>query len=220
MDDSMEAMVRRLNDIHEIENVMGWYEYLTAANAFKEVAPKCFARTVPQKVEIGPVGLWEGIDGAERCFGGWHDWMARNGVPIEGQMMEHHLTTPVIEVAKDGKTAKGVWMSPGHEARWMDGKLSAVWVWGHYGQDFIKEEDGWKIRNHHVYIRIVTPFEVPWTAGVVKVDDILPTGLPDEFKPDRPATYPYIYAPDFVVELEPQPPLPHDTYDPTTDYIQ
>ncbi len=79
-------------------------------------------------------------------------------------MMQHTLATPVIEVAKDGKTAKGVWMSPGHEARVLGGRLTALWVWGTYGEDFIKEDGRWKIRNHHVYLNIITPFEVPWTA--------------------------------------------------------
>jgi hypothetical protein len=220
MQENLEATVRRLNDVHEIQNVMGWYEYLTAANMFTAVGEQCFAKTVPQKVEIGPVGVWEGMDAGMRCFDGWHNWMSKTGVPLEGQLMEHHLTTPVIEVAKDGQTAKGVWMSPGHEARWMDGKLTAVWVWGHYGEDFIKEQGAWKIRNHHVYIRILTPYGVSWTAAPQKVDDILPPGLPDELKPDRPSTYPYIYTPDMIVELQPVPPLPHDTYDPSTDYIQ
>ena len=35
---------------------------------------------------------------------------------FKGGMMMHAMDTAVIEVAKDGKTAKGVWLSPGHES--------------------------------------------------------------------------------------------------------
>jgi hypothetical protein len=73
-----------------------------------------FAKTMPQKFEIGPLG-------------GGTAW-------TRPQMMQHMLATPIIEVAKGGKTAKGVWMSTGHEARVVGGKLIALWVWGTYGE--------------------------------------------------------------------------------------
>jgi len=116
-----------------------------------------------------------------------------------------------------------VWMSPGHEARVLGGKLTALWVWGTYGEDFIKEDGRWKIRNHHVYLQIITPFHVPWTAGPEGdggIGDIFPPGLPDEYKPDRPSTYTWMYSPSAVMELVPVPPGPHETYDPATDYVE
>ncbi len=120
---------------------MGRYEFLTTANMFTETV-ELFAKTVPQKIEIGPLGVWDGMDAACRCFHGFHNWTSKVGVPIEGQMMQHTLATPVIEVSRDGETAKGVWMSPGHEARVLGGKLTALWVWGTYGEDFIKGRRG------------------------------------------------------------------------------
>ena len=126
-------------------------------------------------------------------------------MPIEGQMMQHTLATPVIEVAGDGQTAKGVWMSPGHEARVMGGKLTAIWVWGTYGEDFIKEDGKWKIlATTTSTCRSSLPYHVPWTAE--KPQDgrrHLPPGLPDEYKPDRPSTYTWMYSPSAVMELVP-----------------
>jgi hypothetical protein len=220
MREDLDVIVRRLDDVHEIGNLMGRYEFLASAHMFTETAG-LFARTVPQKIEIGPLGVWDGMDAATRCFRGFHDWTSRTGVPVEGQMMQHTLATPVIEVARDGKTAKGVWMSPGHEARILRGRLTALWVWGTYGADFIREDDGWKIRNLHVYLDIFTPFEVPWTTPLAgEVSDIFPPGLPDQCKPNRPSTYSWSYSPTAVRELVPAPPNPHDTYDPSTDYVQ
>ena len=222
-DDNLEATVRCLKDLHEIQNLMGRYEFLTTANMFTETV-QLFAKKVPVKIEIGPLGVWEGLDAAWRCFHGFHNWTSKVGVSIEGQMMQHTLATPVIEVAGDGQTAKGVWMSPGHEARVLGGNLTAMWVWGTYGDDFIKEDGVWRIRNHHVYLQIITPFDVPWTAEKPQdagdIGDIFPPGLPDEYKPDRPSTYTWMYSPSAVMELVPVPPQPHETYDPATDYIK
>jgi SnoaL-like domain len=58
-------------------------------------------------------------------------------------------TNPIIEVAGDGKTAKGMWNSngPGLNTSVKDGKLvvSGMWFWRTYYVDFVKEEGKWKI---------------------------------------------------------------------------
>lgn len=62
----------------------------------------------------------------------------------------HTQETPVIEVAGDGKTAKGLWYSIGQSVRGTvdaDGNTSVGtgWMWEKYGVDFIKEDGKWKI---------------------------------------------------------------------------
>ena len=62
----------------------------------------------------------------------------------------HTQETPVIEVAGDGKTAKGLWYSIGLAVRGsvtQDGKTSTntQWMWEKYAVDFIKEDGKWKI---------------------------------------------------------------------------
>lgn len=61
----------------------------------------------------------------------------------------HTNTTPVLEIAGDGKTAKGVWYSPGMGlfTRIEDGKaiVKGTFFWEKYGGDFIKEKGVWKI---------------------------------------------------------------------------
>ena len=68
---------------------------------------------------------------------------------IGGEWASHLQTTPIIEVAGDGKTAKGVWYSPGlrMSAQVRDGKVSKSggWFWEKYGADFVKEDGEWKI---------------------------------------------------------------------------
>lgn len=61
----------------------------------------------------------------------------------------HTSTTPVIEIAGDGKTAQGAWYSPGMGIMpsVVNGKvqLQAMMFWEKYGADFVKENGVWKI---------------------------------------------------------------------------
>lgn len=61
----------------------------------------------------------------------------------------HTSTTPVIEIAGDGKTAQGAWYSPGVGVLpvFQDGKihLQSMFFFEKYGGDFVKENGVWKI---------------------------------------------------------------------------
>jgi len=69
----------------------------------------------------------------------------------------HTQETPVIEVAGDGKTAKGIWYSIGLAVNGnigADGKtsISTGWMWEKYAVDFVKEDGKWKI--WHLYSKM------------------------------------------------------------------
>ncbi len=62
----------------------------------------------------------------------------------------HTQSCPVIEIAGDGKTAKGIWYSIGQSVRGTvdsTGKatISTSWMWEKYAVDFAKEDGKWKI---------------------------------------------------------------------------
>lgn len=66
-----------------------------------------------------------------------------------GLLELHQITTPVIQVARDLKTAKGMWMSTGailmlHDADSETGR-SFTWDSGKYAVDFINLNGVWKI---------------------------------------------------------------------------
>lgn len=65
-----------------------------------------------------------------------------NGV---GSYDGQHLTTPVIEVAGDGLTGKGVWIKMGSHDHLTPAGPSAFWHMGCYACDFVKEDGQWKI---------------------------------------------------------------------------
>lgn len=56
------------------------------------------------------------------------------------------LTTPLIEVAADGKTAKGMWYSIGQNTEIVStGDAKAMWIAFRMGADFVKEDGQWKL---------------------------------------------------------------------------
>lgn len=84
---------------------------------------------------------------------------------IGGEWASHTQSTPIIEVAGDGKTAKGIWESPGLHmtAQIADGKVTKQggWFWEKYAADFVKEDGKWKIWHIAMYYENTPP---SWNA--------------------------------------------------------
>jgi hypothetical protein len=138
--------------------------------------------------------------------------------PTHGFMWEHCLTTPVIEVAGDGKTAKGMWTSPGAEALALGGELVAQWNWVRYGIDFIKEGGRWKFWHFHIYRTFATPFHKSWVETALEAAP-KPEDAPDDFpRPDRPNTYHDPYSLTRDPRKAPMPPEPYSTFEGTFSY--
>lgn len=207
---SLEERIQRLEDIHEIQNLFSRYEYFHTADMQEETVELYAKKTPGVSAEIANWGVYEGVEGIKRLFLGLH---RQGGEKARiGGMHMHTLTTPVIEVAGDGKTAKAVWISPGHESGRMGGeKLQASWAWLRYGVDFVKEDGKWKIWHSHVYPIFMTPYDKSWVE--VPPSTSRPWTVPDELKPDRPTTYLWEYSPTRTYENVPAPPEPYETWD-------
>jgi hypothetical protein len=208
---SIEDRIRHLEDIHQINNLMGRYEYYHVADMCKEQAELFASGIADVRAEISGVGVWEGSDGMTRFW----KVIQTKGDP-RGVMRLHTLTTPVIEVAGDGKTAKGVWISPGADSGVCpNGKAGASWTMIKYGIDFIKENGRWKFWHYHLYQVFSTPYERNWTEVAPSRG---PAKFPEELKPNRPSIYSWIYRPDAVTENVPAPPESYETFDDKTAY--
>ena len=68
------------------------------------------------KLEM-PWGAYEGFKGVERCYMEDHGDRSMPEIQelLKGLLCVHTIGTSVIEVAEDGQTARGVWISPGFE---------------------------------------------------------------------------------------------------------
>ena len=79
----------------------------------------------------------------------------------------HTQTTPIIEIAGDGKTAKGVWYSPGIGLMptIKDGivTMNGTMFWEKYGVDFAKENGEWKIWHMQMFYDYTPKLDGKWT---------------------------------------------------------
>jgi hypothetical protein len=209
---SLKHEIERLQAVNEIQNLMGTYEYLHTANLHKEVM-ELYAKKAPGvRVYWGEQGYWEGPDAPKRC---WSN-LERMGNDTTGMMAIHPVTTPVIVVAGDGKTAKGVWIGTGFVASVRDGKPGAMWEWDKYGVDFIKEDGKWKFWHFHIYRVIKANWDETWAQQFEKGPIVM--NYPPELKPDKPGVDDNPYLPDTKQLLVPKPPEPYETWDPKMMY--
>jgi len=231
---SLELEIERLKAAHEIQNVMSRYVYMHTAGLHRESVSLFTANQPDAKIEM-MWGIYEGKDAAYRCYTVDHLNLEGEGEKRRGRMQIHALTTPLIEVAGDGKTVKGAWIAPGHETAAGKGKALASWAWCKYGADFIKEDGKWKIWHLRVYGIFMTAFDKPWTevTGPIGSHDefteLMPgvklvPGAPPvfEFSVDRPpSSGGWEYRTDALYPYDqPLPPQPYETWDDSMSYVK
>lgn len=88
-------------------------------------------------------------------LGAGHEWVM------------HTTTTPLIEVAGDGQTAKGMWYSPGMGlmAHMANGQatVGGTFFWEKYAGDFVKENGVWKIWHLQMAYDFTPAIPKEWT---------------------------------------------------------
>jgi hypothetical protein len=88
-----------------------------------EECPDLFAQRVPDvSIEVFDSGVFEGIDQVRTFF---NAMTANTRRP--GWMQQHLAVNPVIDIAKDRQTARGLWHTPGIVSRFRKDKLTAYW---------------------------------------------------------------------------------------------
>jgi len=216
--------IQVLKDVHEIQNLMGRYVYLHEVCRDPEFPDTMYAQKTPGiSSEVARMGVF--VDkGLRKLYK-----KPEPGSPLSdmrGMLFTHPLATPVIEVAGDGKTAKGLWMSPGYETSQDPAtkKLVGCLCYTKYGCDFVKEAGKWKMWHYHVYRIFLTPMNTPfteeWEANVRdKAMGAMGAGGPSPFgKADKPTTYDHPYSKTTERELVPAPPEPYETFSDTFSY--
>lgn len=212
-----EQRIERVEAVTAVQNALGRYVFLHTANRHQEAEQLFALKTPGLRVEM-MWGVYDGAESIKRLYSGYHVWADTNkkGEYAKGTLHIHTLTSPVIEVAGDLKTAKAVWMSPGVETALMNDELTANWGWMKYGADFIKEDGEWKIWHLHVYSLFFSSFETSWVKQRIDAAGEIP--MPKEFLPDRKPTTTWDYRPERKTVLEPVPPVPYWSFDDKTAY--
>ena len=235
-DKGLRDEVERLKAVNEVAKVMSRHAYYHSAGKHWEELEAIWARKTPG-VSFGQDDSYIlGMESIKRFYGEHHDKTLRRDLAavrklypdIEdkpenygiGTIVVHPLTTPLIEVSGDGRTAKGVWYSPGQVTELgPDGKPLALWMWEKYGVDFVREDGQWKIWHLHIYYDFAVPVGKSWadSAQEDKLVDLGPEA--DRPRPDLevPGTY-RGYSPTTVPRMVPRPPEPYRTFSQTFSY--
>jgi len=198
-------------DRGQVENLFSRYMYLHNAFRDPEIVPLWVKKGTPDvRAQYSNNGVYTN----------WDNIMAyhaqRPNPP--GKLTFHYVTTPLIEVAGDGQTAKGLWVMSGVESGLTDleaAKLAPDFmfekdvlvdgkkVWMHevlvkYGVDFLKQDGEWKIWHFHCFEIARSPHGLGWIPFAAKSqnnpfsDDLMyfgENGKPVFMpKPDGPVT--------------------------------
>lgn len=215
---ALEAQVAKLErvatsskDRSAVENLFG--RYMTLHNAFRdpEIIPLWAKKGTPgvraQYSNNGVYTNWDNI----------MSYHAQRPNP-PGKLIYHFLASPIIEVAEDGQTAKGMWLMSGLESGLTSPEAAKgapdfmfeknviingkkVWmhtVYAKYGVDFIKQDGEWKIWHFHCFEVARAPYGTGWIPFAAAsqdnpfADDLMyfgEDGKPVMMpKPDGPAT--------------------------------
>lgn len=200
-------LAQHANDIAEIQNIMGRYSHYAMANHWPDVGA-LYALKTPGVRYSAPFLVKDGAEAIKSYFD------TRDDSNQQGVLQQHTMATPVIEIAGDGQTAKGVWDSPGSETA--TGESPAYWAWVKYGVDFIKEDGQWKIWHLKVYPTFRTAYNKSW---VETAKDNAAAAATTPVNSNAPKLSTWVYNGKGTPPLEPKPPKPYQTFDPNDAYL-
>ncbi len=135
-----DELIRRVWDIEEIKKLV-YKRGVYIANDWREREIDELWVKEPEHQKTASfgknIGWYVGIDNIRA----WYD--KKHG---DGYMAFHPASTGLVELAGDGKTAKGLFYSIANETESNgDGTANALWMPEKLAFDFIKEGDSWKI---------------------------------------------------------------------------
>ena len=140
-----------------------------------------------------------------------------------GTMKIYPLYAPIIEVAADGNTAKGLWSCMGSHCDVDPVGPLARYLWGYYAVDFVNEDGSWKIWHMQFVHDLDGVVGQNWGAPEPVYPEI------PEFAPLKAFAYPPYtepqmirnpYSPVRVPDPAPRIPEPYDTFAETFSYAR
>ncbi len=133
------------------------------------------------------------------------------------------LGSPVIEVAEDLQTAKGMWYAPtvATECHPGEERPAGHALWMKFAVDFIREDGVWKIWHYHALPSFNTPWGKDWVEASLAAEARM-ANLPPEAKaamaPKGPITAYHAYSVHAAPACDPPPPEPYGTFSETFRY--
>jgi hypothetical protein len=244
--ESLQHEVQRARDIQEIQNVMARRAFYHSIG-HNEQELDLWAKKHPIRWAQNQ-GCWIGMPSLKRYYDDTNRKMqaaelerlskgnpAIKNIPENrfiGNTILHLLTTPIIEVADDGETAKGLWYTPGIILSPGDGKTpEGNWIWERYGVDFIREGSQWTILHVQVNTDFMSPIGSPLqtkrgeSAATMGKEGAAPAPMPGPAAAGINIPGPDIAKPTYeeysvtrVPTITPRLPVPYRTLSETFEY--
>lgn len=178
MEGTLEARIARLESRTELENLVGTYLHLRLAGQGEKIVNELWVDSREATIEIGASGQYIETERVATFY-------QKDLLP--GRFTLIYAIAPVIEVAEDGQSARGIWLGLGTETDageqnpdyrsedpereelfssvTKDGKrYTAEWVFQKLAFDFVRTADGWRILHLHVYEITRCPFDRDWVT--------------------------------------------------------
>ncbi|MBP3891248.1 MAG: nuclear transport factor 2 family protein [Solobacterium sp.] len=155
----------RLEAYNEIQNQMGRF---TAAINYKEM--KCMSFFSNEREDVSLEYADEGIFVGREAIQTFLSESIGKGYE-EGELIDFQLTTPIIEVAKDVKSARAVWWSPGITSLAKENNNpQPIWLWGEVAVDFVYENGQWLILHLHYFRTVKCDYHKGWVEDTSMIN--------------------------------------------------
>jgi hypothetical protein len=157
--EELEKQVTRLEDIKQIEDLQRIYAYYFDSQQAQKVVDLFSDNAV--SVEIESHGIFLGKEGIRRFY--WDD-IGRKGQPQPPWLMKLLIIQigGVVDVAPDGKTAKGRWQTWLPEVMPSAAGPRQVWLHGYYENEYVKENGRWLFSKLYWNCTFYTTYETGW----------------------------------------------------------
>jgi hypothetical protein len=233
--DGLEKRVAKLEAVHEIQNLMGKLTYMYEGGEYEGMLSLFAVNTPGLTAEMAAFGQAEGLEGARKIVVDfWQDQYKRheeqmrkrypedaNETGRNGVMDLQALSSPVIEVAGDLKTAKGMWYAPTVATEFHPGAdmPSGHNVWLKFAVDFVMEDGQWRIWHYHILPSFNTEVGKSWVESSLAMEEMFASMPPGAMPPPLgPVTAYHAYSVHEAPVNDPRPPEPYETFSDTFSY--
>lgn len=165
----MEKRLQVVEDIQQIDKLEKIYGYYLD-NGQNQKCVDLFSDNA-ESIEISDRGVFKGKEGIRRFFFRYLGQGEKGDLPeiTPGRMLFHMQHQGVIDVAPDGKTAKGRWYLLMIQA-WPEvpgGPDRSVIGHGIYENEFVKEDGVWKFQKMFMSLNFRSPIPEGWVTTPV-----------------------------------------------------
>ena len=197
--EKLEVKLQTIEDIEQIKKLQKAYGYYLEHWQEDEIV-ELFSHSPDVSLEINDGGLYQGFEAVKNSFNFADHYTAYGGAKKAPPEFLHILIpiSGIVDLAPDGKTAKGRWYGFGLVAQKRAGKLRAIISCGIWENEYIKENGIWKILKLFWATIIASPLDEGWVKtpylGNPPHKDSPPPGPNNHFAP-YPSGYifPYHY---------------------------